>query len=214
MPVKVANGKLVYFYATPIPELEDGAIGEVILPEWAVINMHALLLWQAEQAITLFEANTTLLLGMRDSSIPLHILEEVKDFPGSEGHKLIPILLLEPLRLLLRGTKKAVLRGGKCRIPVREGAARSINHAYTLASTYYEPERMSHSGNMFRRNYSDSLATPFRQKFPENSHFPERESGIKQETFVPNPNSFLKTAIFPNGEAGVFRKLRRRGKRE
>ncbi|GDX41427.1 hypothetical protein LBMAG21_17190 [Armatimonadota bacterium] len=151
MPVKVVNGKLVYFYATPIPELEDGAIGEVILPEWAVINRHALLLWQAEQAVTLFEANTTLFLGMRDSSIPLHLLEEVKDFPGSEGHKLIPILLLEPLRLLLRGTKKAVLRGGKCRIPVREGAARSINHAYTLASTYYEPERMSHSGNMFRQ---------------------------------------------------------------
>ena len=63
----------------------------------------------------------------------------------------VEVKLVEPLSLVLRGTKSAILRGGECRIPVLDRQATSLNHAYTVISEVFEPERRSHTGNVFDR---------------------------------------------------------------
>ena len=154
IPVKVVNQQLAYFYETPKPKLREGAIGEVVLPEWAVLNQEALLLWQNEIEVPIFDADTLLFLGMQRNRVPLELCDEIIEPPLlSEARKflLVPVRLKESLILILRGTKQATLRGGECQILSMEVDANSINHAYTLASTRYEPDRMSHTGNVFTR---------------------------------------------------------------
>lgn len=53
------------------------------------------------------------------------------------------------IELHLKGDKEPSLEDCKCRIPVLNADARSLNHAYTLLSTAFETHRISHSGNVF-----------------------------------------------------------------
>ena len=41
----------------------------------------------------------------------------------------------------------------KCNIPALEKDASSLNHAYTLLSREFEPDRISHGGNVFLNCY-------------------------------------------------------------
>lgn len=61
------------------------------------------------------------------------------------------IILLEEQQILQRGTKTAKLLPCKCNIPSLHQEARSINHAYTLISQAFEPDRSSHTGNAFTK---------------------------------------------------------------
>jgi hypothetical protein len=154
IPVKVVDGKLAYFYDRPVPLLKPGAIGEVVLPAYAVLNRDALQLLQAEQEILLFDAGTTLFLGMKMQRVPMPIRSTLIEPPvlsQAQGMLLMSVCLTEPLCLVLRGTKQAILRGGECQVPFLETPANSLNHAYTLASMKYEPDRISHTGNIFTR---------------------------------------------------------------
>ena len=60
------------------------------------------------------------------------------------NYRFVPAILLEPLDLILRGTKKAVLEGGACLLPSLEASATSLNHAYSMASAKYEPPPIPH----------------------------------------------------------------------
>ena len=154
IPVKVVKGQLAYFYDAPIPKLQEGAIGEVVLPEYAVLNRDALQLWQTEQVINLFDEGARLFLGMKSERVPPALWSELIDPPvlsEARGMKLVEVILIKPLRLVLRGTKRAMLSEGDCHVVRLELDAKSLNHAYTIASMRYEPDRISHTGNMFTR---------------------------------------------------------------
>ena len=42
IPVRLVEGKLRFFYGGPIPSISDGAIGELVVPEYAVKNEYKL----------------------------------------------------------------------------------------------------------------------------------------------------------------------------
>ena len=65
----------------------------------------------------------------------------------------IQVQLLEDLRLVLRGAKSAQLCPCRCWIPVLEMEAGSLNQAYTVLSTEFEVQRLTHGGNAFRQVY-------------------------------------------------------------
>jgi len=130
--------------------LQEGVIGEVVLPEYAVLNRDALQLWQAEQVIKLFDVSARLFLGMKLERVPQRLGRELINPPvlsEAQGMKLVEVILTEPLRLVLRRTKRAMLSGGNCRVFRMKIDAKSLNHAYTLASMRYEPDRISHTGS-------------------------------------------------------------------
>ena len=71
------------------------------------------------------------------------------------GRSFVAIELNQPLKLLLRGEKRPKLISCKCTIPVLDLEAESLNHAFTLITDAFEPERISRGGNVF-----NNLAAP------------------------------------------------------
>ena len=61
------------------------------------------------------------------------------------------IVLKEEQRICLRGAKKAILESCHCSIDGLNREAHSLNEAYSLVSTEYEPERRSHTGSVFQK---------------------------------------------------------------
>ena len=68
------------------------------------------------------------------------------------------MILREDLKLRLRGAKPATLEDATCWIPSRPEEAKSLNHAYRLVSEKFEPQRLSHSGNVFKVGYYFELS--------------------------------------------------------
>lgn len=60
-------------------------------------------------------------------------------------------ILQTDLYLRMRGTRAPTLEGCGCFIPALEECARSVNRAYTLISTAFEPRRISHVANVFSK---------------------------------------------------------------
>ncbi len=160
IPVRVVKGRITYFYDGKTLDLEDGAIGDLILPEQYVKDAAALRPMQEEREILLQPAGAVILLGMRHNHIPARLKSDTfRPEPAAleAEYRFAPIVLTTDLTLLLRGTKKAVLRDGACWLPALHRPAISLNHAYALLSDHFEPARASHTGNVFQRGlYHDS----------------------------------------------------------
>ena len=63
----------------------------------------------------------------------------------------VKVRIEEPLRLEIIGENFGRLLDCKCKIESLNQEADSVNHAYTLISTAFEPERKSHTGNVFSK---------------------------------------------------------------
>ena len=161
IPIRVADGKIMYFYDGPMPKLKEGAMGDLTLLESDVLDTDWVVPLREARKVRLLEAKADIMLAMRLQRIPPDLQKETIGFPradqgdfiGAMNYRFIPAILLEPLDLILRGTKKAVLEGGACLLPSLDASATSLNHAYSLASAKYEPDRRSHTGNAFQRVY-------------------------------------------------------------
>jgi hypothetical protein len=186
IPVTVVKGKITYFYdGEPLP-LEEGWIGDLVIPVAAVSDKEWLKALEDEHEVQILPANTPLLIAMREQYVPNDLLDRLFEFDkGVRRHRFlfehleaqkatyraeymldvkdwesfccVDIVLLEPLRLLLRGTKQAILKRAPCAIPALGGKqVASVNHAYSVISEAFEPGRMSHTGNAFERaRYQD-----------------------------------------------------------
>ncbi len=158
IPIKIVDGKITYFYEGPMPTLQEGAIGELTLPQYAVLDKDWIAPLREEKKVCLLEPETILMLAMRIQRVQFEFHDEVETFKdldfgrhiGAANYRFVPVVLTKPLNLILRGTKRAILSGGQCRLPKMKLTATSLNQAYTFASTKYEPERQSHTGNVFQ----------------------------------------------------------------
>jgi hypothetical protein len=61
----------------------------------------------------------------------------------------VEVKLLGDLSIRLRGSQPARLELVDCEIPTLQKRAKSLNEAYRIISEQFEPERRSHSGNVF-----------------------------------------------------------------
>jgi hypothetical protein len=136
--------------------------------------------------VEILPADKRLLIAMREREIPTDLGEDLFEFDTHfrrnkflfeerdaqaaayrEAYKMdvkdwehfgyVAVVLLEPLQLLLRGTKQAILKRAACAIPAPKGKqVGSVNQAYSIISEIFEPGRMSHTGNVFERaRYQD-----------------------------------------------------------
>jgi hypothetical protein len=158
LPVRCRAGAIEFFYGGPLPTLEEGTIGELVVPMFALKNQSLLSALNGPSDVELFPERTTLLAGLRpEREIPL-LPEPFRDDKLPLGfHGFAEIVLQQPLVLRLRGTKRAVLKPCICRMPAlpqssaeESYVAESVNHAYTLLSTAFETHRRSHTGNVFQ----------------------------------------------------------------
>jgi hypothetical protein len=171
--VFVKNGQIMP--ADPALQLKEMSCGELTILASAVIDESKRIELSTQKFVEILPANTMLLIVMKPGSgldnycpedigkvLTPELLSHIYDprqygeaiSTGTDGGIFLPIILLEPLKIELRGdSKEAKLIYCHCAVPALNRDAHSPNHAYTLLSQVYEPRRMSHTGNAFTKVY-------------------------------------------------------------
>lgn len=145
----------MYFYGGAMPELAEGAIGDLLVPASDFVNDYDRVRCERQAREKLLSKGVTLMFRMRQGKAEPKrrgVRQGLETVPPSSG-LLVAVTLKEDLFLLLRGTKPARLEPVECTIPALESDAKSLNHAYRLTSEVFEPRRRSHAGNVFQEAF-------------------------------------------------------------
>lgn len=138
---------------SPLPELRIGAVGELFISSADVVDDEVADRLAEPSRLPLLPAGTELVVGVRAI-----FTDDFSQALGSDGPlaywdgRVVAIRLEEPLELEVRAGAQAKLRPCQCSSPALDGEeAVSLNHAFTLLSERYETDRISHTGNVFKR---------------------------------------------------------------
>ncbi len=195
IPVTIRCGEIVPFYGGEMPKLRDGAVMDLITEEAAFLIPAEIERFQQESFPEVLPTGSEMfaVIAFRNQDF-IHQAKDLSVFPPPGGVKaMVPFWLLEPLRLHLRGTRKAELLSCECDLGI-EGQPHpaSINEAYTRLSERYEPWRRSHTGNVFTKVYfregGSSTARPL-------DHLRQAMEADAEKTL------FYRSGILPLGES-------------
>ncbi|HKX27850.1 MAG TPA: hypothetical protein VJ302_09175 [Blastocatellia bacterium] len=158
IPVFVQAGILVLASdRQPLPRFDDGAFCEILIDSNYVRDQSRLSGIENDREVPFLPVGTKLLAQVNGKLVPEGLRDFLHDDPFEiENCALVEFTLLGDLNLRLRARREATLTDVVCSSPFLEGrenppAAKSVNHSYTLISTYFEPHRKSHSGNVFNK---------------------------------------------------------------
>jgi hypothetical protein len=173
--VRIKDSSVVRFDGAPLPKLEDGTLGDLILPASSLTDRAERQELETESAVELLPARSLVFVGLNpkmmkgkqrglieasdlkigpapDAPITLGSAPQAPRTLARHGYyRFAEVVLLESLKLRFRGDKEPTLESCTCAVPVLGKNARSLNHAFTLLSTEFETERISHTGNVFTR---------------------------------------------------------------
>jgi hypothetical protein len=96
-------------------------------------------------------------LGLSLQAVPEEYHEKfihLKKGVAASAYLLARVVLIESLRIEIDGSQRGTLEPCRCKIPLLGIEAESLNHAFTLLSQAFEPERISHGGNVFRKGFT------------------------------------------------------------
>ena len=155
IPVRIVNGKVNYYYGGELPSIGNGAVGELIIQEYDVEDNNFLSVCQYEEKIEILKQGTILMFAVNTNSTPEKLKPYAKWIKTRDykSYLYVEAELLTPLKLLIRGSKKSNLLEANCLIPCLNITASSLNNALTIISQEFEPERKSHTGNVFDKCY-------------------------------------------------------------
>lgn len=184
IPIRVRDGSVELLYGGPLPVLEDGTVGDLVVPAFAFRDAELLQQYIRELAGPILAAGTVLLASVSTATArrPEGVLDQPIDGSAVQGGvgPFVKLVLEDSLELTLRGTKRAALRDCACRIPcLPEVRARSVNHAYTIISERFEPSRRSHGGNAFLKVFYLDRSGPVRAWRPLEVLRTPREAAIE-----------------------------------
>ncbi len=164
IPAEVKNGRFEYFYGGPLPPFREGTVVEMRVNPDNITDGRFLADLQRRQFGRLLDGGETVYVAVSAASIPAVLAD--KALPVSSivrgqanagvGYKLgmvrlVKVDLLQPLFMEVIGAKMGRLKPALCHIPGIGADAVSLSHAYRLISERFEPERISHSGNVYQK---------------------------------------------------------------
>lgn len=153
LPVRIVDGRPQPFYGPTWPALKEGSVADLVLPATAFVNPADEKLLTAPLGTELLPAGARLLAAVSDQAVGDGVLlTDKRWFTTVSAGRFVPFELVDPLRIQLRGTKRARLEACRCKAPTLGGRIlESVNEAYTRISEYHEPHRRSHTGNVFQK---------------------------------------------------------------
>jgi hypothetical protein len=158
IPVFIQDGSFVLASdRQPLPGFDDGAFCEILIDSFYVRDLSRLGGSEADREVPFLSKGTKLLAQVNGKLVPHELRRFLHDSPSEiEKCALVEFSLLGDLNLRIRSRGEATLTDVMCSSPFLEGredppVAKSVNHSYTLISTYFEPHRKSHSGNVFNK---------------------------------------------------------------
>ncbi len=161
IPGRVVDGCLHYFYGGPLPQLAEGTVFDLVVPEGAIKDPAVARKLTSTRKYVLAGPGTVLYCSVGMGTIPTNLAGHAVTADGlSRRFKeeinarfpaklFVEVVLKGELVLELRGSKKAHVLGTECWIPSLGQKATSLNHTYRLISEAFEPNRISHAGNVF-----------------------------------------------------------------
>lgn len=151
IPVRIVGGEVKYYYGDNLPRIDDGAIGDLILPMGYVPDKNYLSVSNHEEKIEIIPRGNVIMVEVKRE---YRDVRTVNINTGTQANiACVRVILMGPLCLLFRGTKKSKLLPVECEIPRLHKEAKSLNSAYTIISREFEPNRLSHTGNVFKKCY-------------------------------------------------------------
>lgn len=191
IPIKIKEGEPHFFYGGKLPKLEEGTIGDLIVPSYSIIDKRKLALLEREETKVFFKKSTALMVQInpgeedcKKGGIKWLPIEFYKQKPFVE------VTLNEDLKINLRSTKKGELEDCVCSIPsLPKAEPKSLNHAYSLISQRFETHRRSHSGNVFDKVFfwnKSNLLRPLKESRDN------LEAEYEQELILLNQDWFLR----------------------
>lgn len=134
--------------------IKQDARGEFVIETHKIFDHDLLALLSDETETELFPRGEILRVEVSDKEIPDNFSQyaiPTTNFSVGGRGRFVEVELKTPLKMMFRGTKQPSLFDCGCYIPALDKAAISLNHAYTLISTDFEPYRRSHTGNVFEK---------------------------------------------------------------
>jgi hypothetical protein len=156
IPVRIENGRVNFFYPGPLPEMRNGAVGDLVVDRSFVLNQADVERLEHQEDQELLPKGTVLRVAVEPKQdIPGAVLIQspAEKMDGASATHYVEVVLQEALVLRLRGTKLGVLRASRCEIPTLKRDAETLNRAYSLIAEHYEAWRSSTTGNVFMKAY-------------------------------------------------------------
>jgi hypothetical protein len=149
-------GSLSALDGRPLPEIQDGTLIELILPAWAVTNDKEREELRSRRTLDMLPKDAKVFLGLSSRTVPAEYRKKfihLEKAVGAASYLLAEVVLIDPLGLAIDGSQRATLELCRCKISLLNIEATSLNHAFTMLSQAFEPERISHGGNVFRKGF-------------------------------------------------------------
>ncbi len=156
IPVIFKNGEFILPTDQKLlPKFSEGATFEILINQDYVPDKSRLIDRGGDKIVPFLPKGTKLLSQVNADNVPYELKNFLHKSPSRiENRALVEITLMDDLHIRLRDGRKSTLMDVRCSSPFlndREDppTAISINHAYTLISTYFEPHRRANTGNVF-----------------------------------------------------------------
>lgn len=157
IPVTVKNGAVIFPDDFNLAALCKEFQTEIILSEADFADKTLFHLLAKETEIEFLPQKTALLVNVSTkekigNELAGKIIGTGENTPQGKYGGFIEIVLKEPQRMKLRGTKQGQLLDCPIFIPaLPDDSAKSINHAYKIISQKFEPWRRSNTANVFHK---------------------------------------------------------------
>jgi hypothetical protein len=151
IPVRWNKGVFELLDNSPLPEMKDGTIGDLVVDAESLVKPEDRAKWTKEKVVRFLPSGSSLWARVKPESVSQELIPfrlEKREWPGTPLHA-VEFVLKTDLTLILRAGKKAALSECACYIPALKLDTKSVNEAYTKISVAFEPGRRSHAGNVF-----------------------------------------------------------------
>lgn len=153
IPIRLKDGHVQLFHGGPLPKLKDGAIADLVIESHYFENVADATRMEVSKTVPFLPKGSVLMARLsKDYCESTQGLTDKIKIDPLLGFSVafVPIELKEELDLTLVFGKSAHLNDCPCVLPtISNLEARSVNHAFTLASRHYETRRRSNGGNVF-----------------------------------------------------------------
>jgi len=157
IPVRLRDGHFQLFHGGALPKIKVGAVADLVIESHYFENPADVARMEVSKTITMLPKDSLVMarLSVDYCESTKGLTDDIKIDPEL-GYRIAfaPIQLIEDLNLTLVFGKSAHLNDCPCILPsINNLEARSVNHAFTLASRHFETLRRSNGGNVFLSVY-------------------------------------------------------------
>ena len=80
IPVRIrTSGRIEYFYGGDLPEMSDGTIGELVVPEWSITNQKEVSRLQQEYVVPFLPSRSVVMFAVDGNNTPAGLKQHLKN---------------------------------------------------------------------------------------------------------------------------------------